>query len=233
MRIKLAEFIIDIGDVGKYTSDMCRDYEYIGEKNSDFSVTAEKGLIDTEKKRYPDAPEDYLENICIYRCICKKIVAFGGILIHSAAIGMDGNGYMFSASRGTGKTTHMNLWLNLFPGRAFVINGDKPIVREIDGQFFVFGTPWCGKEGINTNTSAPIKGICILKRAENNSIERTPSAEALAHLLTQTVEPEKGTGTIAFLDILDRLIKNVPIYTLHCNMNPEAAEVAYNGMCKK
>lgn len=233
MKIELAKFIIDIGNVGKYTKDMCKDYEYIGEKNADFSVKAESGLIAAEKMRYPDAPEDYLENICIYRLICKKIIGFGGILIHSAAISADGNGYLFSAARGTGKTTHMRLWLKRFGERAFVINGDKPIVREIDGKFFVFGTPWCGKEGINTNTYAPINGICILKRAQKNAIEKTPANIALSHLLTQTAEPEKGADTIAFLDILDRLIKNVPIYTLHCNMDLEAADVAYNGMCKK
>jgi hypothetical protein len=32
------------------------------------------------------------------------------------------------------------------------------------------------------------------------------------------------------LKILDRVLSRVPVYRLYCNMEPEAAEVSYNGM---
>ena len=34
----------------------------------------------------------------------------------------------------------------------------------------------------------------------------------------------------SFIKILDKLINNTPVYKLHCNMDPEAVDVAYKGM---
>ena len=65
-------------------------------------------------------------------------------------------------------------WLDKFGDRAFIINGDKPIVRKTDEGIFVFGTPWCGKEGFNENIRVKLKSICILERAalEMYSLQR-------------------------------------------------------------
>jgi hypothetical protein len=233
MNIELAGLIIDIKNPGEYTIDMCKDYMYNGEKNPDIIIEDDPQALEKERKLYPDATEDYLQNICIYRTICKKIVDFDAMLIHSAAISVDNKGYLFTALSGTGKTTHVNLWLKKFGERAVIINGDKPIVRNINGTFHVFGTPWCGKEGINTNTNVPIQAICILERGENNVIDRVNHQEAVTELLRQTSRPASVSGLTALLDILDKVITKIPVYRLSCNMEPEAAEVSYNEMCKK
>lgn len=233
MMIELAGLVIKLEAPGEYTINMCQDYLYTGEKEPDITIEYDQVAIDKEKELYPDAPEDYLQNICIYRQICKRIVKFGAMLIHSAAISVDGKGYLFTAHSGTGKTTHVNLWLNKFKDRALIINGDKPIVRETDGQFHVYGTPWCGKEGINTNTHVPIEGICILERGKENIIKKVSHSEAISELMGQTSRPPSTDGMVALLDVFDRLITSVPVYRLFCNMEPQAADVSYNGMCKK
>lgn len=233
MKIELAQLIIDIGEVNSYTRNMCRDYEYTGEKKADFSVACTDEMRDAEAAKYPSMPYEYGENLCIYREICKKAVKYGAMLIHSAAIAMEEKGYLFTALSGTGKTTHIRLWQERFGNRVTVINGDKPIIRRCDGKFHVFGTPWCGKEGINTNTHVSIEGICILQRGEKNVISRANPAEAAAKLMEQTSRPSGEAGMNALLDIIDGLIEEVPVYKLYCNQNPEAAEISYNGMCRK
>ena len=233
MKIKLAGLVIDIGDPGEYTKKICCDYIVADKEAADIKIELGAGLMEKEKNKYPDSPADYLENICIYRQICMKIADFGGALIHSAAVAVDGFGYLFTALSGTGKTTHMNLWLDKFKKRAVVVNGDKPIVREKDGEFYVYGTPWCGKEGYNSNIGVPVKGICILKRSAENNIERISEPEALAWLMGQTVYPEGREGRIALLAVLEKITANVPVYRLYCNMEPDAANEAYNGMSKK
>ena len=37
-------------------------------------------------------------------------------------------------------------------------------------------------------------------------------------------------SSAVFMGMLDKIIKNVPIYNLYCNMEDDAARVAYNGM---
>ena len=211
---------------------MCENYIYNGETPADIFVKYDKSAIDKEREIYPDAKDDYLQNLCIYRDICKQIIRFGAMLVHSAAISVDGKGYMFSALSGTGKTTHINLWLKKFGDRAIVINGDKPIIREVDGEFRVFGTPWCGKEGINENISVPIQGICLLSRGKENKIARVKSDEAIASLMEQTSRPKGAESMIELLELIEKLLGKVPIYRLFCNMEPEAADVSYEGMCK-
>lgn len=232
MKLGLAGLIIDIGDVCGYTRKMCAAYEYCGDKAADFSVQCSKKALEEEAAKYPSMPEGYSENLCIYREICRKGVEFGAMLIHSAAIAVDGKGYLFTALSGTGKTTHIRLWQEKFGDRAVVVNGDKPIVRRFEGKFHVYGTPWCGKEGVNSNIHVPIEGICILERGEENKIERVSAHAAAAKLMEQTSRPKTAAGIAALLDILDALIKEVPVYRLFCNREPEAAEVSFGGMCR-
>ncbi len=233
MKIKLAELVIDLGDVGEYTREMCGEYIAGEHETPDFSVSVSEAMIEREMNNSPAPNRGYIENICLYRELCKKIVHHNAMLIHSAAIAVDGKCYIFSANRGTGKTTHMNLWLKKFGERAIVINGDKPLIRDINGTLTVYGTPWCGKEGINSNISAPLAGICVLKRGEKNSITRITKLEALGELMGQTIKPDEPSGTMRVLDTLDKIIMNTPVYRLFCNMNPEAADVAYGEMCKE
>lgn len=232
MKIELAGLLIEIENVGEYTKNMCKNYIYSGERPADIFIKYDKSAIDNERKLYPNATDDYLQNLCVYRDICKQIIKFGAMLVHSAAISVDGKGYMFSALSGTGKTTHINLWLKKFGDRARVINGDKPIIREVSGEFRVFGTPWCGKEGINENISAPIEGICLLSRGKENKIEKIGSAEAISSLMEQTSRPSGAESMIELLNLIEKLLGKVPIYRLFCNMEPEAADVSYEGMCK-
>ena len=232
MKIELAGLLIEIEKAGEYTQNMCKNYIYTGENPADIFIKYDQSAIDNERKLYPNAADDYLQNLCIYRDICKQIIKFGAMLIHSAAIAVDGRGYMFSALSGTGKTTHINLWLKKFGERAKIINGDKPIIREVDGVFRVYGTPWCGKEGINENISVPVEGICLLSRGGENKIARVGNDEAISAIMEQTSRPEGAASMIELLDIIEKLLGKVPIYRLFCNMEPEAADVSYDGMCK-
>lgn len=230
MILKLADIVIEAKSRYRYTYDMCHDYLYSGDESPAFSVFASNEQIIEERRKSPGFSDDILENTCIYRNICNEILHFDAILLHSAALSVDGQAYLFSANSGTGKTTHMNLWLDKFGERAFVINGDKPIIRKKDGVFYVFGTPWCGKEGLNRNAGVPLKGICILERAEKNTASPVNGREAMLFLLTQTAHPSKKELSCLMLDNLGQLIEKIPVYRLGCNMEPEACEVAYKAM---
>lgn len=230
MIIKLAQLVIEVKSRYRYTYDMCHDYLYDGDEKPVFTVFATNEQIEEERKKTPGFPDDLLENTSIYRNICMEILLYDALFLHSAAISVDNEAYIFTADSGTGKTTHMNLWLGRFGERAFVINGDKPIIRRIGNEFFVFGTPWCGKEGLNRNVGVPLKSIGIIKRSEVNMAKKTDSRTAMLFLLTQTVRPKGIEYGGKFLEIMNTLISNVPVYTLSCNMMPDACDTAYKAM---
>ncbi|MDY3030864.1 MAG: hypothetical protein SOS24_03760 [Clostridia bacterium] len=154
---------------------------------------------------------------------------FGGLLLHSSAVVYNGEGFLFSAPCGTGKSTHTQLWLKRFEG-SYILNDDKPAIRITKNGFYVYGTPFSGKTDLNVNAGVPLKGICILERGEKNRIEKVPPEEALFGILNQTARPVAEERMDKLLTILDKLIKAVPVYRLHCNMELEAAEVSYRGM---
>ncbi|MEE0868112.1 MAG: hypothetical protein UIL37_07435 [Clostridia bacterium] len=154
------------------------------------------------------------------------------MLMHCAAVSVDNEAYLFTAVSGTGKTTHINLWREKFKDRCFVVNGDKPIIRRIDGKFYVCGTPFMGKENYGTNKMVPIKAICILERGKQNEIKKIAPHEAISTILVQTLRTNDMEEMEKMLSLSDKLLSAVPFYKLKCNMDIEAAEVAYEAMSK-
>lgn len=228
MIIKLAGLIIDVKNKFKYFNDFCRGFEAEGTPH--FTVEVPDKVMKSVTEKNPDYSDGYLESLEIYRIICRKILDYDAMLMHCAAVAVDGEAYLFTAVSGTGKTTHINLWREKFGDRFLVVNGDKPILRMRGDKFFACGTPWRGKENYGHNVVAPIKGICILKRGETNEIKRIAPHEAISTVLTQTLRTEDMHEMEKALILIDKLLEKVPFYRLRCNMEPEAADVSYNGM---
>ncbi len=160
-----------------------------------------------------------------------SLIQYGGFMLHSSAVALDGKAYLFSAPSGTGKSTHTSRWVSYFgKDRAVIVNDDKPAIREIDGQFMVMGTPWSGKTDQNENIAVPAAGVAFIERSDTNRIERITSAEALKNLMWQTVRPTKEQNMAALLTTLDKFIRQVPVYKLYCNISDQAVQVAYEGM---
>ena len=175
----------------------------------------------------------YVEFLEIYRMICDFVVANGGMLMHGAVIKYDSAAYMFTAPSGTGKTTHIRQWKELYGDKVQIINGDKPLIRYLDGEFIAYGTPWCGKEHYNVNTKAPLKGIVLLSRGEENSIEAINPEKLNKFLLKQVYMPKSREGILNTLDFADKLFTTVPLYSLKCNISTDAARVACESITKK
>ena len=95
-----------------------------------------------------------------------------------------------------------------------------------DGEFIAYGTPWCGKEHYNTNTSAPLKGIVLVSRGEENSIEEIPSDKFNLFLVKQLYLPKDPSLRMKVLELGDKLFTTVKLYHLKCNISTDAAILA-------
>lgn len=163
----------------------------------------------------------------------RRLPFFGGIMLHSSCIAVDGEAYLFSAPCGTGKSTHTTLWKKYFGDRAVYVNDDKPALCVRDGKVLACGTPFSGKTDLNTNICVPARGICILERGEKNEIHRISAKEALPRFMNQTFRPFDAAGMEKTLALLDILFSSIPVYELHCDMSEDAVLTSYNGMKNK
>ena len=228
----IADLNIDIQYSHKYLDFLCKDYLASDQSvTPDFSVAPlpedfEKDRLVLDSKNYPDA---YLKSLSVYRQIARKILEYDGIILHASVIEKDGKAYAFTAPSGTGKSTHCRLWLDVFPD-ARIINGDKPLIRYIDGKLYAYGTPWCGKENYNINTKAELSSICFLSRGNENSITAIDKNAALKKIFSQLLLPETMSQSENFFNMLTLICEKVKFFHLQCNMEKEAAIVSYNGM---
>ena len=160
----------------------------------------------------------------------KELLAFDGMMLHASGVVKNGYAYLFSADPGTGKSTHTSLWLKAFGEEAFIINDDKPALRIIDGEVYVYGTPFSGKTDLNTNTRAKLGGICYLERSEENWIKPITGAEAIMLTLRQTLHKLDNEQMPKMLELLDKILSTAPLYRMGCNISEAAAQLAYNTM---
>lgn len=225
-------------DVQQY----CADYRITDDGSEpDFSVRITQADIDFERERsaredraagrpVQNFPDDYLEELAVYRQIAEQMPSFDTVLMHGSVIAADGEAFLFTAKSGTGKSTHTRLWREMLGARAVMVNDDKPLLHIGSDGVTAYGTPYNGKHRLGCNMSAPLKGLCILTRAAENSIERIRAKDAYPMLLQQIYRPRNAAQMQKTLLLIDRLAAEVPFYRLGCNMDPEAAEVAYRGM---
>ena len=231
MRIKVADFVFEINNHYHYSEKFVKNY--LTDEEPDCYIDISQEVLDARKaKLKEDYPIHYVEFLEIYRVICDYVVAHGGMLMHGAVIEYENNAYMFTAPSGTGKTTPIRQWKKLYGDKVQILNGDKPLMRYIDGEFFVYGTPWCGKEHYNRNAKAPLKAIVLVSRGEENSIERILPDKFNAFLLKQVYMPKSREGIMQSLDFADRLFTSVPLYSLKCNISTDAARVACSEITK-
>ena len=238
-RIRLAGLPMELRCRYPFSRELCADYLTREEPQAVIEVSEQDVAFEREKSLQEavyegltpiDYPDDYLESVAAYRKIALEMTKHGAAVFHGAVIAVDGEAYAFTASSGTGKTTHMKLWLRRFGDRALVVNGDKPILRVDGGRVYACGTPWCGKENLNTNVVLPLKAICVLERDAANHIERIGMGDALAVLMQQIYRPAQADAMRRTVQLVGKLGSLVKLYRLGCNMDEEAAVIAYEGM---
>ncbi len=232
-RYKIADVVFDAVIRYKYTAKLCENYLYTGDEPAVFTAEVTDADIAKEKANATEFPDAYLESLALFRKLCGYCLTnCDGIIFHSSAIMVDGEAYLFTAPSGTGKSTHARLWREMLGDKAVMINDDKPIIRYIDGEFYVYGTPWNGKHHLDTNTRAKVKAICLIRQAKDNVIERASTQEMLITILNQTIRPDNMAQMDKLLALTDKMLKTVQLYKLGCNISPEAAKVSYNAMVK-
>ena len=228
-RYEFAGKAVEVNSLYEKVHEYCADYKT--DDPADFEVVISDDDIEyerehAERKGYADG---YLEELAVYRKISEKMPFYDTILFHGSVVAVDGAAYMFTAASGTGKSTHAALWREYFGDRAVMVNDDKPLLH-IGDVVTAFGTPYDGKHRLSNKIAVPLKAICILTRAPENSIVPVTKSEAYPMLIQQAYRPNDVFALRKTMTLVDRLAGSVGLFKLGCNMELEAARVAYEGM---
>ncbi|MBO4433395.1 MAG: hypothetical protein J5852_07690 [Clostridia bacterium] len=238
--INLAKVNIEITSIYEEVYTQCTDYLCDNAPDFKVEITPEDITFEREKSKreaaaehipYIDFKDSYLETLAVYRKIATNLLDFNAFLMHGAVVGLGGKAYMFTAPSGVGKSTHIRFWLETFKD-AFIINGDKPILKFEGDKVYACGTPWAGKEGLNKNVSLPLCDICILTRGTENEITPIPFSKVYPLIIQQTYRPYEEDKIIKTMQYIKDLGEKVNFYLLKCNLQKTAAQVAFDGMKK-
>lgn len=240
--IEVAGKTVEVNAMFESTLSFCEKYICPGKPEVSVTITPEDIAFEREKSAREDQVEGkpvrsfsdaYLETIAVQRKITEQLFAYDILLFHGSVVAVDGQGYLFTAKSGTGKSTHTRFWRETFGDRAVMVNDDKPFLQITETGITVYGSPWNGKHGLGTNISVPLKAICILERGEENSIQKISSKDALFMLMQQSNRPLNVQYMPKYMELIDKLSAGVIFYRMKCNMDPAAATVAYEAMSKQ
>ena len=228
--IRIADLTVELEASYPYAKNFCSDY-LTGSRNADLTARVEPCELEREMAAYKlPVSRQYCELICLYRAIAEQLPSFDRFVFHGAAVKAFEKAYIFTAPSGTGKTTHVRLLTEYFGDHVSVINGDKPIIKVSDGKSEVFSTPWAGKERWQTNTSAELGGIILLKRGRENKIIKISPEDYFDELMKQVYIPKNGEMMLKTLGLVDALAKQTAFYLLECDMSENAAKASFSIM---
>lgn len=154
--------------------------------------------------------------------ICSRLAAFDGLLLHASLIDFDGSGILFVGNSGIGKTTQAELWHRHLG--ADILNGDKALVRLVDGTWYAYGLPWRGSSPYCINRRVPLKAIVALGQAPDNRIVSLP--EPAARVLPHVFLPVWDSAAAAMaLENASELLETVPCWQLQCRPDEDAVQL--------
>lgn len=155
------------------------------------------------------------------------------LLIHASLVRQNGWGYAFIAKSGTGKSTQVSNWLRFIPG-CDLMNDDNPIVRIVDGEPFIYGSPWSGKTPCYRNVKARLGAVTHINRSQENSVLRLSTLQAVSVLIPACSLMKWDASVSKFIYAMaSTIIKTTPIYTLNCRPDRESAEVCHREIARK
>lgn len=134
-----------------------------------------------------------------------------GLMVHACGIDDGGRGYLFAGNSTHGKSTMAQLWKN----QAFVLNDDRIVLRQRDGRFWMYGTPWHGDYTSVSPHGVPLHKIFFLHHEEVNSANRKDGVAPASMLLTRCFPPLWNVKGMSFtLNFCAQLVANIDCYEL-------------------
>ena len=237
--MEIAGLVVCVQPLFQSTREYCKPYLVDKEPELYVDVTCED-LVFQQTLLGQEAVEEglklrkftdpFLERATIQRRVADYLLSRDTLMLHGSTVAVDGSAYLFTAPCKTGKSTHTRLWRELFGQRAVMVNDDMPFLQITDREVLAYGSPWNGKHGLSTNICVPLKGICFLRRGQENRICRVEGPEYISMIHRQIHSPVDETLRQKANVLVNALAERIPLWEMECNMEPDAPMVSYSAM---
>lgn len=228
-KCRLADLNINFEDKSSSLQYRIGNFQHHFEK-PDLTIPISREDIEFERKldngENASQSDEYFEEYAAFRNLGEKLPEYDAVVMHSCLINVLGQGVAFTARSGTGKTTHMLLWKQTLNEKMTIVNGDKPLVRFVDGGLYAYGSPWAGKERLFSNSRVELKHICKIERSAINTTVPMSKQEGIILLMQQIYMPIDKKMLSKTIELINRIAEKVQFWTIYCNMELDAAKVA-------
>lgn len=145
------------------------------------------------------------------------------MILHACAVDTPYGGILFSGRSGIGKSTQGDLWCRY--ENAFIINGDRPILKKENGIWYAYGAPYAGSSRCHKNVNVPIRAIVMLKRGENSIVHKLNPAEAFRKVYAgMTISTWNPECVEISCDLALSLTSEISVYEMQCTPDQQAVE---------
>lgn len=153
----------------------------------------------------------------------RRLIRKDQLVLHCAYMEYEGEAVLFSAPSETGKTTQANLWQKYRGSRT--VNGDRALLGRKDDRWAAWGWPVCGTSEICENEAMPIRAVVMLSQDTYNHVERLTPGRGFPLLYSQiTVNKWNMEAHMHAMDLMEEILKEVPLFHLGCTISREAVE---------
>lgn len=205
----------------RYVFNYPETYGYFGKyltlsDDDSYDISVSKEYMEENRWLVDDSVQDeFLEFQTLMLATGNFLLQHKCVLFHCTSFIWQDLAWIMTAPSGTGKTTQLINWMNLYPDETQIINGDKTGLecRE-DGSVYAYSSPWRGKERFGfRDRCSKLGGIILLEQGTDNIVKRLASSESVYPLFIEFVSyPETEEQIIAQRDILEQMIDAAPIW---------------------
>jgi len=193
-------------------------------KEARVSADLSRGQIYLRPDAFPGRPVDPFEYPLDELLMVHLLAQGRGIELHGCGLIADGEGILFLGHSGAGKSTMGQLWQQT--GQARILSDDRIIVRQLEGQLWMYGTPWHGERRYSLNERVPLRQIYFLCHGAAHQLVHLPAAQRVAMLVARSFLPFHSSAGVQFsLDLCQELVRSIPCHELY--FCPEASVISF------
>lgn len=155
--------------------------------------------------------------------LVSALLYFDSFMFHSSVVRYKDKCILFSGFSGAGKSTQADLW-NRYRN-AEILNGDRTLLRRIDGRWYACGVPMSGSSSYCELFTLPIEAVVFLGKANYNKVTDISVAEKILGITSQTsCGSRKTEDSEKLLDLIEDFINKNTVVTLDCTPDENAVE---------